>query len=415
MEFRKEEIVVLGGGLMGSSAAWQVAKSGRRVILLEQQDREYNNGSSFGEARICRSLGPKNDIWSYLHRRAVSESEKLVSFLDNNDSDRHSMEDIYTTSPVTYLFKTTKKEAVRRMLRQQNDKYSYASSPEEAHEIFNTTLAEDQIIIQEYRLHTGTINPKALISKLHLALGYKNSEVIYGQKVEEIRHENDGYHLLTTDKKTGDKTTWHTRQIVSALGPYTSHLLSSVSPKFTKLITPERVALSFFSISSNRYESYSVAQKEKIKNFFPYIDLNGDHVFAMIEKMVDGRPLFKIGGHFLREKIDNLDDMWNKEISESEIEWARKQLTGYFRILGIPLLSDGLVYEKGYSCVYSLTPNEVPIVDNVHPDLILMGGFSGVGAKGAMTYGLIASNLLSGVQEDEFMYLKVVNALKKDR
>ncbi len=49
------------------------------------------------------------------------------------------------------------------------------------------------------------------------------------------------------------------------------------------------------------------------------------------------------------------------------------------------------------------------------PNFVVMGGMSGVGAKGAMTYGLIASNLLQGITEDSKMYRMAVSTLGPGR
>ena len=95
---------------MGSSTAWHLSKEGEKVLLIEQQNAEYTFGSSFGEARICRSLGPKNDIWSYLHQKALIETQKLIDYLNEKDTRTHSMKDIYITSPVTYVLYTSKKK-----------------------------------------------------------------------------------------------------------------------------------------------------------------------------------------------------------------------------------------------------------------------------------------------------------------
>ena len=51
-EEKIEDIVVIGGGLMGSSTAWELSKYGQNVLLIEQQDSVYTFGSSLGEARI---------------------------------------------------------------------------------------------------------------------------------------------------------------------------------------------------------------------------------------------------------------------------------------------------------------------------------------------------------------------------
>jgi len=50
------DTVVIGGGLMGSATAWQLSRQGNEVLLLEKQDSIYTQGSSYGVARIARSL-----------------------------------------------------------------------------------------------------------------------------------------------------------------------------------------------------------------------------------------------------------------------------------------------------------------------------------------------------------------------
>lgn len=51
----KFDVVVIGGGAMGSAAAWQLAKRGRSVALLEQFGPAHANGSSHGGSRIYRA------------------------------------------------------------------------------------------------------------------------------------------------------------------------------------------------------------------------------------------------------------------------------------------------------------------------------------------------------------------------
>ncbi len=78
--------VVIGGGLMGSSAGWQLSKNGAKVLLIEQQDSIYTFGSSFGELRISRSLGAQGDIMSFLQQRSVVETKELIEYLNESDS-----------------------------------------------------------------------------------------------------------------------------------------------------------------------------------------------------------------------------------------------------------------------------------------------------------------------------------------
>lgn len=55
---RRCEVLVIGGGAMGSAAAWQLARQGVDVVLLEQFGPGHPNGSSHGATRIFRFAYP---------------------------------------------------------------------------------------------------------------------------------------------------------------------------------------------------------------------------------------------------------------------------------------------------------------------------------------------------------------------
>ncbi|MSX76101.1 MAG: FAD-dependent oxidoreductase, partial [Actinobacteria bacterium] len=48
------EVAVIGAGAMGSAVAWQLARRGHSVILLEQFGPGHQHGSSHGATRIFR-------------------------------------------------------------------------------------------------------------------------------------------------------------------------------------------------------------------------------------------------------------------------------------------------------------------------------------------------------------------------
>jgi sarcosine oxidase len=48
------DVIVVGGGLMGSAAAWRLAGDGRRVVVLERFGPGHQMGSSHGDSRIIR-------------------------------------------------------------------------------------------------------------------------------------------------------------------------------------------------------------------------------------------------------------------------------------------------------------------------------------------------------------------------
>ena len=131
--------------------------------------------------------------------------------------------------------------------------------------------------------------------------------------------------------------------------------------------------------------------------------------FSMIEYFdEEGVPIIKVGGHFQRSEIQDLDKVWEEELSEEEIAFGYNNTLKYLSLNNVPIDSTDLQYIHGYSCVYSLTKTEIPYVSYIpneegqnREDLVALCGLSGVGAKGAMTYGLMAAKLVQQLPEKQ--------------
>jgi glycine/D-amino acid oxidase-like deaminating enzyme len=188
-------------------------------------------------------------------------------------------------------------------------------------------------------------------------------------------------------------------------------LLSEVAPEFDQLITPKRVYLAFFEVTPEYWNQLSPPEQLGLRNLFPAINstrqTRASGSFSMIERYTErGTPVIKIGGHFQRTDIDDLDSIWETSLSADELNWAKDGLLHHLSLLGTGLRSEHLRLDSGYSCVYSLTANEVPYVTHAtradgspDPNLVVVGGLSGVGAKGSLAYGVLATDLLLGRSE----------------
>lgn len=419
------DVVVIGGGLMGSSTAWQLARDGQRVLLLEKQGEVYTQGSSFGEARISRSLGPPGDIWSYMHNRTVAEARELVAFL-NERGESADMSDIYTTSPVNYVRRASQLENLA-YLPQQSDRYDLASTSEQARELFGLTMSNDAFIVREYKEHSGTINPAAIIALLHRGTTLSGGRIAYDQRVTRLARAGDGFELDVADSITGQTQTLTVGKVVSAAGPYTGEVLKQVAPDFDRLITPKRVYLAFFEVTPQFWNAMSQIERQHLKDLFPGINSTvpkrGAGSFSMIERYNEnGTPIIKIGGHFQRTDIQDLDSVWAESLSDDEVAWARESLLRHLSLLDVGLSDEHLRLVSGYSCVYSLTASEVPYVTHApkpdgsaDPNLIVVAGLSGVGAKGSMAYGVMATDLALGRSEPDSDYLAARDAFGFDR
>lgn len=423
-EEKIEDVVVIGGGLMGSSTAWELSKNGQNVLLIEQQDSIYTFGSSLGEARISRSLGPKDDIFSYLQQTSARETSDLIDYLNEGETKTlHTMEDIYTTSPVTYMFSKSQLNEVEALLDGQKDKHEYASNKEEAKEKFGMKIPDTTIVIREFKRYSGTLNPKILIKKLHLGIIKSRNRVNYNQKLTSLKKENGIYKIDIIDAKTGTNKTIFSKKIVAAAGPYNGTLVKDLAPYFRRLISPKRLFLSFLKIKSDKYDMLTSEQKSRLNSSYPVAYLNSELFYSMIEKYDENdRPLLKVGGHFLRTEIKDLDAVWEKELTAQEILWCKKNTVDYLNKLDLPVELSDLEYDRGYSCVYSLTESEIPYVshainnnEEVDSSFVFIGGMSGVGAKGSLAYGLIAADLACDKVNESFMYQKAKSALGSKR
>lgn len=414
-----ENIVVIGGGLMGSAAAWQLARQGEQVLLLEQQDSIYTFGSSFGDARISRALGPRNDLFTYLQQRSVQETQQLLDFLAEKSGQTQSMDEIYHTSPVTYIYYNSEKMAFDQLVKNQSIPTKYATNADDAKTKFDLSVPDSALVIREINPYSGTLNPRVLIHKMQEGFRLAGGTIRFRHRVTQLIRTDDGFELEVENLGDGSKVTIHAARVVSAAGPYNGQLLKDIAPYVSELIHPQRVFLNYFKIDPQVYQSLTGEQKAKFQDYFPVADMTPEIMYAMVEKWdPDGSPVLKIGGHYLRQDITNLDNIWQKEVSSTEVAWGRDHLARYLQQLHLPITGENLIKTGAHSCVYSLTRTETPYVCSLmnldkrqDPNLVLVGGMSGIGAKGTLTYGLIAANILLGKEDPAPIYHQVTYAL----
>ena len=80
--------VVVGGGVMGAATAWQLARRGRQVVLLERFGRGHTQGASHGASRIYRNTYARPEyldlaqeafgLWRVLEDEAPAVGELLT-------------------------------------------------------------------------------------------------------------------------------------------------------------------------------------------------------------------------------------------------------------------------------------------------------------------------------------------------
>jgi len=415
-----EDILVIGGGLMGSSVTWKLAEQGEKVLLLEQQGKTYDYGSSFGAARISRSLGPKKDVFSFVHNLTIKEAKQLIAFLNEDTlGDTHKMEEIYSTSPVSYLYSKDQYNAIKKLNYKKQRKNFRRGSGDSAFRKFGVTLNDNQVLVREYKKYSGTINPQALIQKLRLGIEKKSGRINYQHKVLNLEKKEGYFEAEVLNLKSNKSIIIKTKKVIVAAGPYTVTVLKDFAPYFNRVIIPKRVLLGYFKISDKRYKKLSDKEIKSILAAQPMFSQLGKEYFSMIEKMEEeGSPIFKAGFHQVRRNIIDLDKVWTLPARKKEIKKIKKQFRKYFEMLEIFLDKKDIELVYAYNCVYSVTRSKVPLVTNIFneygsldKDIVVIGGMSGIGAKGCLGYAVLGANLILGKPEESSkVYRKAVKA-----
>jgi len=376
-----ENVLVIGGGLMGTSVAWKLAERGAKVTLIEKQEKNYSRGSSYGTARISRSLGPKKDVFSYVHNKTIKEVSKLIDFLNTDAaSQKHIMTDVYTTLPVTYHYHKDDYPKINkyRFKKQKND-YSRASQNSSFRK-FGMTIPDNTFLVREKRQYSGSLNPTELIKKLRSGIEKKGSKIKYGHQVVGLTKIDDLFEVAILNIKTQKTQKIKIKKLVVAAGAYSTEILKDFAPYFNKVLTPKKIALSFLKIKDERYQQLTEVEKNAIQNGFPFFSQLGKQYFALISNA--------------------------KKNTSPIIKAVKKQFKKHLKMLEIHLSKKDIEEVDSYNCVYSVSRTEAPIISNIFnkygsldSDIAFIGGMSGIGAKGCLCYGVLAADLILGKEK----------------
>src|SRR3954467_13120561 len=107
MSERTADMLIVGAGVMGCAAAYQLAKDGARVLLFDQFAVGHNRGSSHGPSRIIRLAYDSLDyvalarasyaLWRELEAASGARLLRPVGGLGVGAPDAQALDDIRAT------------------------------------------------------------------------------------------------------------------------------------------------------------------------------------------------------------------------------------------------------------------------------------------------------------------------------
>jgi sarcosine oxidase len=390
------ETVVIGGGAMGSAAAWQLAARGREVALLERFAPGHLNGASHGASRNFNTaysdptyvamLAEALPLWREL------EAATGARLLDQVGIVNHGPNPAF--------------DAVADALLRAGFGASFLT-PQAAGERWPGIRFDGRV------LHTpeaGRLNADASVTAMQAAATTAGAQVRHGVRALRIDVLGDDRVRITTETgganggETGTATAARAgtataagagtatggeigvieaRRVVVTVGAWTGKLLTGVLPLPRLVVTQEQPAHFALRDQSAGAAERAAADWPGFNHSFDPSDSRYGYWYSPVYGMYTPGQGVKAGWHGVGPVTDPDERSFQPESAQLAAlqRYVREWLPG----------ADPDALEP-VSCTYTTSPDEDFVLDRVGP-VVVGAGFSGHGFKFTPSVGRILADL----------------------
>jgi sarcosine oxidase len=357
------DVIVVGLGGMGSSAAYHLGRRGLRVLGLERFGPAHNRGSSHGGSRITRQSYFEDPAYVPLLLRAYELWEALAA-----DSGR----DVITLTGGLMIGRPESRTVAgsRRSAEEWGLPHEMLDAAEIRRRFPTLTVWDGEVAL--YEAKAGLVRPEATVSA-HLALAAGlGAELRFTEPVEKWEALPDG----TGVRVQTAASTYTAERLVVCPGAWAPHLLADMGLPFT----------------IERQVQYWFAPTGGVSAFLPdrhpiYIweDVDGLQVYGF--PAIDG-PDGGVKVAFFRRGEVCTPESIDRTVHPAEVAFMADHLAS--RLPAIPGR-----FLRAATCLYTNTPDEhfVIAVHPEHPQVTVACGFSGHGFKFVPVVGEILADL----------------------
>jgi sarcosine oxidase len=343
---------------MGSATAWQLAKRGREVVLLERFSPGHKNGASHGESRNF-SVGYVDDVYLSMVQEARTWWNELE---DATGTELLTMVGTANHGPATsdeHLDLSRKWGIEAEML-----------TTEEAGERWPGIRFDTRVL---YNANGGRVNANRAVTALQAQTAVLGGTVNHDMPARSITVLPDGRVEVVTDD-----VTYLAKQVVTTVGAWTEKMLGQSIALPTLVVTQEQPAHFAELDPTLVWPSFNHSHDPN--------DPKYDYWYTGIYGMQTPGEGIKAGWHGVGAVVDPDARTFVSEAKQLAAlqQYARDWLPG--------VDADDLTE---ISCTYTTTPDSNFILDRRGP-IIVGAGFSGHGFKFTPTVGRILADLVDG-------------------
>lgn len=358
----KYDVIVIGVGSMGSATCYYLAKSGLKVLGLEQFNLPHENGSHTGESRFVRMAYFEDPDYVPLLKRAYKNWEHLEDV---------SGKKFFHKTGIVYFGEvdSVQTSGVRKSSQLYNLPIETVSKDDrrQRFSLFNIPKSYECL----FEADAGFVQPELTIEAYVALAREQGADIKEQEKLLTWEYENG------TVKCTTDKGSYTAKKLIFTSGAWTQQLL----PQLAGTLQATQQALLWYrpkhpdQFGEDRFSCWSITDPAYDGMFygFPIVDRDD--------------PTFKIAYH--AHGIDIRPELKAQQASSKEIEPLHFFLKRY-----MPDLAGEIAYTK--TCLYTYSPDEDFIIDFLpeHDQAVIVAcGFSGHGFKFVPMVGELLKDL----------------------
>ena len=353
------DVIIVGLGIMGTSAAYHLARRGVRVLGLDQFSIPNNMGSSHGDSRAIRKSYFEHPDYVPLLQRSYELWRELEA--------ESSQKLLYITGGL-YLGTAASELVSGSLLAAQKFNLPHESlGLSELSRRFSQFQLPDNFCGM-YEEDAGLLRPELAVStNSRLAMGH-GAELHGHEAVDGWASGHDGVTVTTA------KATYSAEKIVFCAGPWSSSLMADLG---APLVVTRQVVGWVWPNEPQRFE---------LGQFPTWALALPDETIYYGLPMLPERPGMKIAHHVKGKPVhpDNLD---RTAMPSDELDF-RPALSQFIPPANGPLMGMSV-------CLYTNSPDSHFILDThpEHKNVIVACGFSGHGFKFATVVGEALADL----------------------
>ncbi len=354
------DVVVIGGGIMGTSAAFRLAERGLKVTLVE---KSFLAGGSTGKSSAIVRQHYSNDLTARMAKFSLRIFQNFGETVGGECGFR----------PVGFVVLASAKDreglAANVALQRGVGIHTRLLSIEELREVA-PGMAEAEEVAAAYEPEGGYADPSLTVNAFGEAARRRGAVILQDIEVMGVRMEGGRVQGVTTTR--GEIAAG---AVVNTAGPWGARVAKMVGIELP--LQPCRVQVSFFAP--------------------PPDDKPAPHVFADFPNVTYFRP--ETGGLTLVGSVDASEanhhadpDRYNERVDFDFVADTGARLARRF-----PCMERG-ESRGGYAAIYDITPDWHPVIDE-WPEgsgFFVAAGHSGHGFKLGPAVGVMMTDLVTG-------------------